>query len=115
MFVEEAVISVVVLVQADGKHIDAVFHLRLHGDQRGKLLDAWRAIGSPEVQYDNLAAQVVQRNRAVGILHGEIGGRPANQAWLSATAAAAGQQKREQESRPASYLFRHNVHSPYNK
>ncbi len=87
---QEAVIGLGVLVHTDGQDVDSVFELGLHGNQRGHFLDAWRAPGSPEVQDDHLAVKFMQRDCAVGILHGKIGRKLSNHIGAAATVAATG-------------------------
>jgi len=74
MIFQETLIGVAAEVDAHANDGDAFgAELFLEIDERGHFFDAGSAPGSPEIQDQNLALEVVEVNFAVGVLHGEFG------------------------------------------
>ena len=71
---EEAPVDVVVLVHADGDDGE-VGHLALQGEQAGQLFDAGRAPGGPEVEHDDLAAELAEVDGLCAVGHDELRAR----------------------------------------
>src|SRR5262249_43832340 len=89
---QEAVIVRLSCVHAYSQHRDSRPHAVLQSHQGRHLVDARRAVSSPEVQHHRLAAQLAKRDGAVGIPEGEIGSRRTDHARPgSAFTSAAGQ------------------------
>lgn len=88
---EEFAVDVGVLVHADCDDGD-VGHALLHFEQAGQLFDAGGAPGGPEIEDDDLAAQLAQINCSGAVAHDEQRGGLANVAGMIATVAACYQQ-----------------------
>lgn len=103
---EELVVNVGVLVHADRDDFEAG-HLLVEREQAGKLFDAGRAPGGPEIEHDNVAAQLgeIDGVRAVG--DGELGRGLVDVARVAAAIAAGNERQGQQKGHKD---FRHGVH-----
>jgi len=88
---EEFAVDVGVLVHADCDYGD-VGHAFLHLEQAGQLFDAGGAPGGPEVQDDDLAAQLAEVDGSGAVAHDEQWGRLADVAGMRSAVAACNQQ-----------------------
>ena len=98
VLLEEAVVLVGVLVLTDGYDGD-LGELVLEGQEAGELLDAGRAPGGPEVDDDDVAAELAEVDGVRSFGEGELGGGFADVAGVVAAVAAGGQEEGEAEGR----------------
>src|SRR6185437_12704889 len=83
---EEAAVNRFVLVLADGND-DDIGHQAMELDEAGKLFDAGRAPGGPQVKDDGMAAEFAQLHRLDVIAYGKVRRDDAN--LLGMTSAVA--------------------------
>jgi hypothetical protein len=74
MFNDEARIGGAIVVDADGENGETGL-LVVEREERGHLLNAGRAPGSPEIEQDNLATVARQVNRGCAVRDGEVGSK----------------------------------------
>ena len=97
---DEAMVSAVVFISADGDHHHPlIFHELVHPDQRGRLCDAGWTPTRPEVQYYHLSLELAERHLALNVLHHEVRSRLADPGWLAAAVAARQEQETQDSNR----------------
>lgn len=88
VLLEEAAVDAVVLIHADADDGE-VGHLVLEGEEAGELFDAGRAPSGPEIEDDDLAAELGEVEALDAVGDGEVRGGPAEAVGVAAAVAAA--------------------------
>ena len=94
---EEVLVGVGVLVPGDGDDVE-LGHLALEGEEAGKLFDARGAVGGPEVEQDDVAAEFAEVGGVGAVGDDELGRGGGDVARVTAAVAAGGEDAEEDKS-----------------
>ena len=94
---EEVLVGGGVLVRGDGNDVE-VGHLPLEGEEAGELFDAGGAVGGPEVEQDDVAAEFAEVGGVGAVADGELGRGGGDVAWVAAAIAAGGECREDDKS-----------------
>jgi hypothetical protein len=94
---EEVLVGGGVLVPGDGDDVE-VGHLALEGEEAGELFDAGGAVGGPEVEQDDVAAELAEVGGVGAIGDDELGRGGGDVARVAAAVAAGGECREEDKS-----------------
>lgn len=94
---EEALVGVGVLIPGDGDDGE-VGHLALEREEAGELFDAGGAVGGPEVEQDDVAAEFAEIGGVGAVADDELGRGGSDVAGMAASVAADGECGEEDES-----------------
>ena len=86
-------VSLGIVIGGHGQHRHIITQIVLHLDKRGKLFDARSAPTSPEIQYNDFALVVMERNGSRGVGDGKVRRRAADQ-FGAGTAVTATKRKK---------------------
>lgn len=99
MLDQKLVVEVGVLIDADGDDFE-VGHLLVQFEQAGQLLDAWGAPGGPEVEHNDVAAQLAEIDAVGSVGDSELWCGFADVSGVAAPVAACYQKQTQYETRP---------------
>ena len=94
---EEVLVGGGVLVPGDGDNVE-LGHLALESEETGKLFDAGGTVGGPEVEQDDVAAELAEVGGVGTVGDGELGRGSGDVARVAASVAAGGECGEDDES-----------------